>query len=397
MPLTHTAIQGAIRTPSQKTRRLFDGGRLYLKISPTGSQYWRIKFRVAGKETRLSLGVYPGVSLKEARRRRDDTRVLLANGQDPSAIRKAKKTARAGSAANSLEAVAREWHTKQSTLWTLGHGRTVLRRLEKYVFPVLGSRPIAEVHSIDLLEVLEPLEARDVQETAHRVLSLCGQVCRYAIATSRLTHDPTPALRNALTPMTKQHFSAVTKPRDVAALLRMLEGYQGSPIVESALRLAPMLFVRPGELRKMQWADIDFDAAEWRFLVTKTQTPHIVPLATQALEVLRTLQTLTGAGTFVFPGARGNGRPMSENAVLAAMRRMGIEKETMSGHGFRAMARTILDEELGFPPHLIEHQLSHVVKGPLGRTYNRTTHLPDRRRMMQSWADYLVKIKNGAP
>ena len=394
MPLTDTAIRNA--KPGAKPKKLADGFGMYLEISPTGGRYWRIKFRVAGKEKRLSLGVYPTVGLKAARSRRDDIRLVLANGEDPSDTRKAAKVARTMAEATTFETVAREWWAKRCPIWSADYGHIVKRRLEQYIFPTIGARALADLCSADLLGMLQPLEARGVGLTAHRVLGICGQVCRYAIATSRLAHDPTPALRGALTPTTPKHFAAVTKPTDLAALLRMLDGYQGTPVVASALRLAPLVFVRPGELRQAKWADIDLDTAEWRFLVTKTQTPHIVPLATQAVAVLRSLQPLTGAGVFVFPGARSNGRPMSDNAVLAAMRRMGIEKDVMSGHGFRAMARTINDEVLQVPPHLLEHQLSHTVKDPLGRAYNRTTHLPERQRMMQQWANYLDTLRREA-
>ena len=394
MPLTDTAIRNA--KPGAKPKKLTDGFGMYLEISPAGGRYWRIKFRVAGKEKRLSLGVYPTVGLKAARSRRDDIRLLLANGDDPSDTRKADKVARTRPEASTFEAVAREWWAKTRPIWTPGHGRTVLRRLEQYIFPIIGARALADLCSADLLGMLQPLEARGVGETAHRVLHICGQVCRYAIATSRLAHDPTPALRGALTPTKPKHFAAVTDPKELAALLRMLDGYQGTPVVASALRLAPLVFVRPGELRQAKWADIDLDTAEWRFLVTKTQTPHIVPLATQAIAILRSLHAVTGTGVFVFPGARSNGRPMSDNAVLAALRRMGIEKDVMSGHGFRAMARTTLDEVLHVPPHLLEHQLSHTVKDPLGRSYNRTAHLPERQRMMQEWADYLDTLRREA-
>jgi integrase len=245
----------------------------------------------------------------------------------------------------------------------------------------------------ELLAVMRRIEGRGAQDTAHRALGTCGQVFRYAIATGRATHDPAGDLRGALTPVRGKHFAATTDPKQVAKILRAMDGYEGSLTVRCALRIAPLVFVRPGELRRAEWADIDFEAAEWRYLVTKTKTPHIVPLSRQAVEILRELRPLTGLGRFVFPGGRGNSRPMCENAVLAAMRRMGIEKDEMSGHGFRAVARTILDEVLGFRPDLIEHQLAHAVRDPNGRAYNRTAHLPERKKMMQQWADYLDKLK----
>jgi len=255
---------------------------------------------------------------------------------------------------------------------------------------------VADVTARELLDVLRRIEARGALETAHRALGNCGQIFRYAISTGRAERDPSGDLRGALPPVKGEHFAAVTEPKRLAEILRALDGYQGTFTVQCALRLAPLVFVRPGELRKARWADIDLDAAEWRYTVTKTGTPHIVPLATQAVSILRELHKLTGHGEFVFPGARTNGRPMSDNAILAAMRRLGIPKEEMSGHGFRAVARTILDEVLNFRPDLIEHQLAHAVRDPNGRAYNRTAHLPERRKMMQQWADWLDQQKAGA-
>ncbi len=277
--------------------------------------------------------------------------------------------------------------------WASSHGDKIIRRLERDVFPWIGERPIVEVTAPELLAALRRIESRGAPETARRALDNCGQVFRYAVATRR---DPSGDLRGALPPAKSEHFAAITEPKQVAELLRMFDGYQGTFTVACGLRLAPLVFVRPGELRKAEWADIDLEGAEWRYTVTKTNTAHIVPLATQAVTTLRELHALTGTGRFIFPGARSNGRPMSENAVLAAMRRLGIGKDEMSGHGFRAMARTILDEVLGVRPDLIEHQLAHAVRDPNGRAYNRTAHLAERRKMMQQWADYLDKLKAGA-
>jgi integrase len=363
MPLTDTAIRNA--KPGEKPIRLFGGGGLYLEVSPTGGKWWRLKYRFDGKEKRLSLGVYPGVSLKDARDRRDASRKLLADGIDPSENRKAMKSARADGAANSFEVVAREWFAKYSTTWAENHGDRIIRRFERDIFPWIGGRPIAEVTARELLVVVRRIENRGALETAHRALGNCGQVFRYAVATGRAMRDPCG------------------------------DRYEGTLPVRCALRLAPLVFVRPGELRKAEWADIDLDTAEWRYTVTKTSTPHIVPLSRQAVEILHELNPLTGRGRFVFPGARSNGRPMSDNAILAAMRRMGVGKDEMSGHGFRAVARTILDEVLGVRPDYIEHQLAHAVRDPNGRAYNRTAHLPERRKMMQQWADYLDKLKDG--
>ena len=394
MSLTDVVICNA--KPGGKATKLFDGGGLYLEVSPNGGKWWRLKYRFAGKEKRLSLGVYPDVSLKDARLRRDTSRKLLADGVDPSENRKAMKSALADNAANSFEVVAREWFAKYSPTWAANHSDRIARRFERDIFPWIGGRPIAEVTAPELLAVIRRIENRGALETAHRALGNCGQVFRYAVATGRATRDPCGDLRGALPPVKGQHFAATTEPKRFAELLRAMDGYEGTLTVRCALRLAPLVFVRPGELRRAEWADIDLDAAEWRYTVTKTNAPHIVPLCLQAVQILRELHPLTGRGRFVFPSSRSNARPMSDNAILAAMRRMGIDKDEMSGHGFRAVARTILDEVLGVRPDYIEHQLAHAVRDPNGRAYNRTAHLPERRKMMQQWADYLDKLKAGA-
>ncbi len=394
MPLTDTTLR--IAKPAEKAKKLFDGGGLYLEVAPGGGKWWRLKYRFGGKEKRLSLGVYPDVSLKDARERRDEARKLLANGTNPSENRKAKKAAKVERAANSFEVVAREWFAKHSPNWSDNHADRIIRRLERDIFPWIGGKPIADITAPQLLETSRRIEQRGALETAHRALGNCGQVFRYAVATGRAERDPSGDLRGALPPTKGKHFASVTEPKQVAEVLRALDGYEGTLTVHCALRLAPLVFVRPGELRHAQWADIDLDAAEWRYTVTKTDTQHIVPLSDQVLEILRELHPLTGPGRYVFPSARSAARPMSDNAILAAMRRMGISKEEMSGHGFRAMARTILDEVLGFRPDYIEHQLAHAVRDPNGRAYNRTAHLSERRKMMQDWADYLDRLKAGA-
>ena len=270
----------------------------------------------------------------------------------------------------------------------------MIRLLELHIFPEVGDRPIHEVTAPQLLDALRRLEECGKLETAHRARGICGQVFRYAIQTGRAERDPAADLRGALPPPQKNHFAAVTEPSRVGEILRAIDAYGGTLVVACALRLAPLVFVRPGELRHAEWADIDMDAGEWRFMVTKTNTPHIVPLSRQAVAILRELKPLTGHGRYVFPSARNprGDRPMSDNAILAALRRLGIPKDQMTGHGFRAMARTILDEELGSRPDIIEHQLAHAVRDPNGRAYNRTAHLSDRRRMMQDWADYLERL-----
>lgn len=396
MPLTDTQIKKA--KPGDKARKLFDGGGLYLEVSPKGGKWWRLKYRFGGKEKRLSLGVYPDVSLKQARERRDEARKLLANELDPGEYRKSKRSATVERAANSFELVAREWFTKHSSHWAKTHADRIIRRLERDIFPWVGGKPIADINAPQLLAVVQRIEQRGALETAHRALGNCGSVFRYAVATGRAERDPTGDLRGALPPTRAVHFASVTDPEKVGAVMRALDGYEGTFVVKCALRLAPLVFVRPGELRQAQWVDIDLDSSEWRYTVTKTHSQHIVPLSVQAAAILQELHPLTGHGRYVFPSARNprGDRAMSDNAVLSAMRRMGIAKEEMSGHGFRAMARTILDEVLGFRPDYIEHQLAHAVRDPNGRAYNRTAHLPERHKMMQAWADYLDELKFGA-
>lgn len=394
MPLTDLSVKNA--KPEEKAYKLSDGGGMFLLVTPAGTKSWRLKYRFDGKEKLLTLGVYPDVSLSKARERREAARKQLADGIDPHEHKKATKTAKAERTSNTFEAVARSWFKKKSTKWTPAYGERLLRRLERDLFPLLGSRPIAEIKPTELLAVLRKIEARGAIETAHRARSDAGQVFRFAVAEGKAERDVAGDLSDALEPKIIKHLAAVTEPAKVAELLRALDGYSGSLIVECALKLAPLVFVRPGELRKARWADIDLDNAEWRYLVTKTKTEHLVPLSTQATAILRSLQPVTGAGPYVFPSARTSSRPMSDNAVLAAMRRSGIPADEMTGHGFRAMARTILDEVLGFRPDFIEHQLAHAVKDPNGRAYNRTAHLAERRKMMQAWADYLDKLKAGA-
>ncbi|SDX70189.1 Integrase [Allochromatium warmingii] len=394
MPLTDAAVRNAKST--DKPFKLADERGLFLLVTPSGGKWWRLKYRFNGKEKLLSLGTYPDVALKDARTRRDEARKLLAAGVDPGEHRKAQKSAREDRAANSFEVIAREWYAKHAPNWVAAHGDRIIRRLERDIFPWIGGRPIADIAAPELLGVVQRIEKRGALETAHRALQTCGQIFRFAVATGRADRDPSGDLRGALSPVKGAHFSAVTDPARVAEILRMIDGYTGTVTVCCALKLAPLVFVRPGELRKAEWAHIDFDAAEWRYTVSKTGNQHIVPLSTQALAILRELHPLTGRGRYVFPSARGGDRPMSDNAILAAMRRLGIPKDEMSGHGFRALARTILDEVLGFRPDFIEHQLAHAVRDPNGRAYNRTAHLDARHNMMQAWADYLDGIKQGA-
>ncbi len=396
MPLSDTAIRTA--KPQEKTYLLTDGEGMYLEVTPSGGKWWRFKYRFDGKQKRLSLGTYPDTGLKEAREKRHEARRLLAAGIDPSENRKATKAARAGDVANSFEVVGREWYAKQAASWVPSHGEKIIRRLERDLFPWIGGRPIASITAPDLLAALRRIEERGAVETAHRALQNCGQIFRYAIATGRAERDPSTALRGALTPIKENHYPAMTDPKAIGDLLRAMDSYQGTLVTKCALQLAPLVFVRPGELRAAEWSEIDLDQAEWNIPAArmKMREPHLVPLSTQAAAILREIHALTGYGRYVFPSARSSQRPMSDNAILAALRRMGFAKEDMTGHGFRAMARTVLDEVLQIRPDYIEHQLAHAVRDPNGRAYNRTAHLAERRKMMQAWADYLDKLKAGA-
>lgn len=397
MPLTDTAIRNA--KPGPKPARLFDGGGLYLEVAPSGGKWWRLKYRIDGKEKRLSLGVYPDVGLKEARDRRDDARKLLAAGIDPTAQRKAEKATRAELAPDTFEAVAREWFSRHLEAKAPGHRDKVVRRLERDVFPHLGSRPVAEIKAPEILAVVRRIEARNVLETAHRALQNIGQVIRYAVATGRADSDPTQSLRGALAPWKPQHMAAPTDPAKVGEILRSLDAFSGGPVVGAALRLLPLVFVRPGELRTMRWDQIDVEAKEWRCMVSKTKTDHLVPLSRQALAILEALRPLTEhlPDGWVFPGGRSPKSPMSNMAINAAYRRMGIDtRNELTGHGWRACARTLLHENLNYPPEIIEHQLAHAVPDTLGRAYNRTRFIAERRKMMQAWADYLDTLKAGA-
>lgn len=392
MPLSDTAIRKV--KPAEKSQRLYDSGGLYLEVSPAGGKWWRLKYRYGGKEKRLSLGTYPDTGLADARSKRDAARRLLAGGTDPGEHRKAEKAAGEDRAANSLEVVAREWHAKQATTWVKDHADRTMLRLENDIFPWLGKRPVAEVTARELLTTVNRIADRGAVESAHRALQTCGQVFRYAIATGRAERNPATDLRGALPPVKQTHLAAITDPDKVGGLLRAMDAYSGSFVTKCALRLAPLVFVRPGELRHAEWAEIDLDKAEWSIPAEKMKMrePHLVPLSAQAVAILTELHALTGRGRYVFPSARSPKRPMSNNAVLSALRRMGFDKDEMSGHGFRAMARTILDETLHFRPDYIEHQLAHAVRDPNGRAYNRTAHLPERRKMMQAWADYLQAL-----
>jgi integrase len=395
MPLTDTRIRNV--KPGEKPVKLFDEKGLFLLVTPTGKKWWRLKYRFAGKEKLISLGVYLDTGVKAARSKRDEARKLLANGIDPGEHRKMTRNLRAEAAANSFEVVAREWFSKYSPNWAPSHSNKIIRRLERELFPLLGKRPISEITAPELLRVLHTTERRGVLETAHRAKQNCGQVFRYAIATGRAERDPSAELRGALAPWKPEHYATLTNPKEVGQLLRAIDGYQGSPVTRVAMQVAPLVFVRPGELRRAEWRELDLDEGLWHIPAEKMKgrQPHIVPLSTQAMRLLREIQMLTGNGQYVFPGARTRKKPMSENAINAALRAMGYDRGTFTGHGFRSMASTLLHEH-GWPSDVIERQLAHAERNNVKAAYNRAEHLPERKKMMQQWADYLDDLKSGA-
>ncbi|MEM5299106.1 integrase arm-type DNA-binding domain-containing protein [Burkholderia sp. JPY481] len=395
MSLTDTKIKQA--KPREKLYKISDERGLYLEVTSTGSKWWRFKYRIDGKEKRLSLGVYPDVGLQKAREKRDDARKLVADGVDPSVHRKAQKQAKADANASSFEVVTREWLEKQKKVWEDSHAEKVIRRFERDVFPWLGKRPIGQIKPFELLKVLQRIEAR-VVETAHRAKQNCGQVFRYAVATGRAERDITVDLKGALTPWREEHFASITNPEEIGPLLRDMYAYKGTFEVQCCLRIAPHVFLRPVELRLAEWREFDLDDATWEVPDErmKMNRPHIVPLSTQVVDILRELHPLTGDGVFVFRG-RNPRSTISNNTVNKALRSMGYStKNDITGHGFRAMARTVLDERLRFPVDWIEHQLAHMVRDANGRAYNRTAHLDGRREMMQAWSDYLDKLRLSA-
>ncbi len=385
--LTDTKVRAT--RPRERQYKLFDERGLFLIVYSNGRRGWRFRYRYGGREKLISLGTYPEISLKKARKRRDDARELVADGIDPSAKRQAERLAQA----DTFEAVAIEWLTMADKAAT-DTVATMRRRLESYIFPYIGKKPIADITAPDLLMALRRIESRGTYETAHRTRSACGRIFRYAIATGRAERDVAADLKGALAPTHVQSFAAITDPKRIRGLLRAIDGYQGQPTVMAALKLAPLVFVRPGELRAAEWSEIDLPAGEWRIPAkrTKMRTPHLVPLSTQAVAVLEELYPLTGSGAYVFPSLRTTDRPISDNTLNAALRRLGYSKTEMTAHGFRAMASTRLNE-MGFPPDVIELQLAHAERNKVRAAYNRAERLAERRKMMQAWADYLDGLR----
>jgi len=392
--LSDRAIKAA--KPRLKPYRLYDQRGLYLEVSPNGGRWWRLKYRHGGKEKRLSLGTYPETGLAEARQRCDDARQLLKNNLDPSAQRRAERGALKKAVGDSFEAIAREWFEIQKGSWAASHCEIVESRLDRHIFPKLGKLPITSIAGADVVWLIKEIAKRS-PETARRVLSIIGRVFRYAMSSHRATTDPTHKMVEILPATTKTHFPSITAPKAVGALLRAIDGYEGTFTVKCALQLAPLLFVRPGELRQAEWSEFNLDAGEWLIPAVKMKgkRDHLVPLSKPAVALLLELQALTGRGRFVFPSIRTPSRPMSENTMNAALRRLGYEKEEMVAHGFRSMASTLL-HELGYPSQFIEAQLAHAEKNQVKAAYNKAKYLPERRKMMQEWAKYLDGLRSGA-
>ena len=412
-PKPETAFRNA--KPKAKTYLIADGGNLYLAVDPDGLKRWVFVYRSNGRRRKFAIkGGYPTISAKAAREEATRLRGMVERGEDPAEIRKASrakveveeavKAAEDAHNATTFEKVAREWHARASEHLAPSNAVETLRRLEKNVFPWIGSKPIADIRPPDILAPLRLVEERGARESAHRILGVCGQIFRYAVASGLLESDPSRDLKGALSRPVETHFAALTNPEDVAGLLRAVEAYQGAPETRVALRLGILTFVRPGNLRAAEWSEFhgldDLERAEWRIpgdkMKVRTDRAFVVPMAPQAVALLEELRPLTGRGRYVFPSARTTERPMSNNAINAALRRMGYTSDEMTGHGVRAMARTLCHEVLSFAPEVIEEQLAHGKAGPLGGAYDRTTFMPERRRLMRTWADYLDTLKAGA-
>ncbi|WP_198244532.1 tyrosine-type recombinase/integrase [methane-oxidizing endosymbiont of Gigantopelta aegis] len=392
MPLTDTAIRNA--KPKAKQYKIADEKGMYLLVKPNGSKYFRLDYRIHGKRKTYAIGVYPSITLKKARQIRDTVKEQITDGIDPCEHKKATKRM---SDSDSFEAVARDWHNRHKPNWTENHAGRILTRLEKDIFPWVGKRQISTITPPELLAVLRRIESRGALETVHRAMQNCSQVFRYAVATGKAERDPTQDLKGALPPVKKKHLASITEPKQIAELLRAIDGYKGHFISKCAMRLAPLVFVRPGELRQAEWSEIDLDNAEWKIPAEKMKMRqvHIVPLSRQAIAILEEIKPLTGAGKYVFPSIRTNTRPMSENTVLAGLRRLGYSKEEMTGHGFRSMASTLLNEQ-GWNRDAIERQLAHSERDSVRAAYNYAEHLQERAKMMQAWSDYLDGLKQGA-
>ncbi len=394
LPLTDMQVQKA--KPTDKEFKISDGGGLHLLVTPSGGKLWRLQYRFADKQKSIAFGSYPELSLSKARQCRDDARQLLANGVDPSVAKKDLAVKNKLASYNTFEAITRKWHETHKSKWSEGHSKHILSRFENDIFPVVGNMLITEVRRKDLASLLEGVSKRTL-ETAHRLKTAINQMFNYAVANELIALNPLGNTKGLLPKIEHKHMAAPTDPKDVAPLLRAIDNFAGSYIVKAAMQLSPLLFCRPGELRHMEWTEVNFETAEWNIPAEKMKMrqAHLVPLSHQSITILKELQLLTGHGKYAFPCHRTPQRCMSDNAINAGLRRMGFEKSEITAHGFRAMARTILDEVLQFRPDIIEHQLAHAVRDPLGRAYNRTSHLAERKKMMITWADYLDNLKSG--
>lgn len=394
MPLTVKRVETA--KPKDKTYRLSDGEGLFLEIPKKGSKRWRFRYQFEGKEKMLSPGTFPEVSLKKARDKRREMRSLVADGINPSELRKSEKVKSEGR--DTFETVGREWFAKFSAGWSKGHAKSVIERLDKNVFPFIGGCSIAELNAQDMLKMVQRIEARKTIETARRVRQICSQIFRYAVTIGLADRDPAADIRAALPPASKtvKHHASITDPKQIGKLLKAIDAFEGTLAVHCALRFVPLVFVRPGELRNAEWSEIDFENKQWRIPQEKMKAgrPHIVPLSRQAMEVLQELHPLTGEGKYLFPSVRTSARPMSENTVNAALRRLGYSKEEMTGHGFRSMASTNLNEQ-GWNKDVIERQLAHVEGNSVRAAYNHADYMQERTKMMQAWADYLDQLREG--
>jgi len=420
MALTDAKIRAAKATDG-KNKKLYDAKGLFLLVTPAGGKLWRLKYRFEGKEKLMAIGKYPDTPLaskgkvKGAREKRDEARQLLASGLDPIEVKKQEAAEKKQAEKNSFEIVAREWHKKNYKDWNKKYADQLLRRLEKDIFPEIGSKPIGDIKPQEVLNALRVIEKRGAVETAHRIKQSMGAIFRYAVATGRADRDPTPDLRGALSKKKVKHHAAILEPEKLGALLRAIDSYDGTYVVKHALKLAPLVFVLPGELHRMEWSEVDLENSQWNIPAEKMKMkePHIVPLSKQAVSILREVEKLTGKYQYVFPSHRSAKRPMSDGALSAALSRMDFKSDIVTPHGFRATARTMIGEGIPeldgsgkpvkgedgeikriiFPVEYIEQQLAHIVKDPLGRAYNRTQHLEGRRKMMQVWADYLDRLQ----
>ena len=396
--LTDTKIKAL--SPREKAYKVSDAGGLFLLINPNGSKYWRVKYRFMGKEKLLSLGVYPTITLANARKERDQAKRQLSEGIDPGLYRQHQKALRELDAENSFSAIAREWHQRQTSTWAPITATRLMAILERDILPYLGKRPVSELQTFELVGCLNRIVDRGALETAHKARQVMNQVCRYAKQTGRLEHNPASDLVGAIPPQKVSHMAAITDPAEFGRLLVDIDGYRGTHVIRTALALAPLLFQRPGELCGMEWSEVDLEEGFWTIPRekkkerNKTEGDHIVPLSTQAQALLADLYPLTGSGRYVFPNQRNHTKAISREGLNKALRTLGYDtRHQQCSHGFRASARTMLDEQLGLRIEWIEHQLAHKVKDALGNAYNRTKHLPERIAMMQRWGDYLDELK----